>query len=635
MKKKPLVLTSLLLAACGGGATQNTETLPAAPHADATAGYEADATRFLEWYNAILIPLYARATEAQWAAATDVSDRNTGQRIGADSVFAAFSGSAFVIERSRELLAHRDELSPLTARQLEMMLLNAAEAPGTAPELAQRRVELEAQQSEILDGFQFCLERGTPTPAGPRARRGAAQTPTSPTSSDPTCRRPANANDIEEVLSESTDLAARLRAWEASKEVGVPLGEHILELRDVRNQVAREMGYDDFMSLQVADYGMTRQEMLELLDGILRETRPLFEQVHCYAKHELADRYGQPAPRLMPAHWLGNRWGQSWPGLVEAVDLDPLFENQQPQWITEQAERFYVSMGFPELPDSFWERSDLYPVAAGGERRKNSHASAWHMDLGHDVRSLMSVEPNAEWFGTAHHELGHIYYYLSYTTPEVPPLLREGANRAFHEAIGSLIGMAANMPSYLRQVELLPADRNIDSEQWLLADALTESIVFFPFAAGTMTHFENDLYAGNLTQDELNARWWQYVAQYQGIEPPNERPVGGCDACTKTHINDDPGQYYDYALATVILHQIHAHICSQIVHADPHDCNYYGNREVGAYLNQLLRVGATRDWRELLRETTGEDLSARALVEYYRPLTALLTRENEGRTCEM
>ena len=61
----------------------------------------------------------------------------------------------------------------------------------------------------------------------------------------------------------------------------------------------------------------------------------------------------------------------------------------------------------------------------------------------------MSVEPNAEWYETTHHELGHIYYYLCYTNPDVPPLLREGANRAYHEAIGSLLGLAAMQPRFL------------------------------------------------------------------------------------------------------------------------------------------------------------------------------------------
>ena len=80
-----------------------------------------------------------------------------------------------------------------------------------------------------------------------------------------------------------------------------------------------------FFALQVADYGMTVQEMTALLDDTLEATAPLYAGLHCWAKHALAARFKQPAPGLLPAHWLGNRWAQSWPGLVEGADLDPLF----------------------------------------------------------------------------------------------------------------------------------------------------------------------------------------------------------------------------------------------------------------------------------------------------------------------
>ena len=331
---------------------------------------------------------------------------------------------------------------------------------------------------------------------------------------------------------------------------------------------------------------------------------------------------------MIPAHWIGNRWAQSWPGLVEAVNLDNLFAGMRPEEIVLRAEEFYVSMGFPKLPASFWERSDLYPVAAGSPRRKNTHASAWHVDLENDVRSLMSVEANARWFGTSHHELGHIYYYIAYTRPEVPVLLRRGANRAFHEGIGELIAIAASQAPYLRQVGVLPAGLQIDEMSWLLNEALNETVAFLPFAAGTMSHWEHDLYEEELPPDQFNQRWWEYVKRYQRVVPPAARGEDLCDGCTKTHVNDDPAQYYDYAIATVLKYQLHDHIARKILRQDPRSCNYYGNQEVGDFLRGILAQGNTRDWREVLREATGEDLSTRALVEYFRPLQEWLEEEN-------
>jgi peptidyl-dipeptidase A len=45
----------------------------------------------------------------------------------------------------------------------------------------------------------------------------------------------------------------------------------------------------------------------------------------------------------------------------------------------------------------------------------------------------------------------------------------------------------------------------------------------------------------------------------------------------------------------------------------------------------MLKVGATKDWRLLLKEATGEELSANAMLEYFAPLTEYLKKVNEGR----
>lgn len=604
-RRAALLLPALAAVACGGAAPQ--------PRSAADLSPQAQADALLAFYDPIYVGLYTEAARASWVASTDVTDEHTGMRTGADTAFAAFAGNAEVIRRARALLEREDELDPLTVRQLREMLYNAASAPQTNPELARARVAAEARQSALLDGFQFCLERGPDGQA---------------------CATPATANDLDRILQTSGDLDERLRAWTASKEVGSVLRDGLVELRGLRNGVAREMGYPDFFGFQVDNYGLTTAEMMEMLDRLIEEVRPLYEQLQCWARHELAERYGvSEVPRLIPAHWLGNRWGQSWPGLVEGIDMDALVADREPEWIVRQAERFYVSMGFPELPASFWERSDLYPVPEGDARRKNSHASAWHVDLNDDVRSLMSVEPNWRWFTTTHHELGHIYYYVSYTRPEVPVLLRGGANRSYHEGMGDLIALASSQEPYLREIGLLPEGQEIDEMQWLLDSALTGPITFLPWSAGVMSHFERDLYAGDLPPEEINRRWWEHVARYQGIAPPSERPAEGCDACTKTHINDDPGQYYDYALANVLLYQLHDHICRTILEQDPRSCNYYGHREVGDFLRAIMSPGASRDWREVLIEHTGRDLTAEPMLEYYRPLLAYLEEQNRGREC--
>jgi peptidyl-dipeptidase A len=582
--------------------------LPAALFLSCAPAPQEDAAIFLSTYDTTYQRLAYEAAKAQWLANTDITPAHDSLSAAAEKAYSKYVGSKEIIEKTRALLARSSELDTLQVLQLTKIMLRASLYPGTIPEAVDSLITATTAQTSLLYGFEYTLPGRDGTPAK------------------------VTTNDIDNILVESTDINERLAAWTASKAVGPTLKDGLGNLQHFRNRVAREMGYTSFFDLQVNDYGMTTPEMMDLMQQFLTELRPLYGELHTWARYELAKRYRQPVPDRLPAHWLPNRWGQNWPGIVKAVDLDRLFKDKSPEWIVQQAERFYTSIGFPPLAQNFWETSDLYPADPASGRKKNNHASAWHLDLANDYRSLMSVIPNADWFGTTHHELGHIYYYIEYSTPEVPLTLREGANRSYHEGIGDLMDLASSQRPYLEELGLLPKDEKIDQIQWLLNDALSSSsIVFIPFAAGTMSHFEHDLYEQDLPKDQYNARWWAYAEKFQGIAPPSPRGEEYCDAATKTHINDDAAQYYDYALSCILKFHLHDYIARKILNQDPRSCTYYGNTQVGEFLRGIMRPGASRDWRIVLKENTGEDLSARAMIEYYAPLMEYLKKANAGR----
>jgi len=560
------------------------------------------ADHFLALINAGYQALYTVNSEAQWAAVTDVSPVHDAAAASAGKAYAAFNGNPAIITETKFLLLHRHDLNDLTVRQLERVLLNAAEGPMTNPKLTASRIDAETAQASALNGFQFKLDG-----------------------------KPITVNEIDRLLQNSTDLKERLAVWEASKESGKALRDGLIRLRDLRNGVAQEMGYNDYFSLQVARYGLSAEEMVKLDDEFMRVLRPLYLQLHTWTKYKLAEKYHQPVPKRIPAHWITNRWSQEWSGLVTSANLDPYFKDRSPDWIAHSAERFYTGLGFPSLEPSFWAKSDLYPVPAGDPRKKNTHASAWHMDLQSEIRSLQSIESTKWWFTTAHHEFGHVYYFKNYSRPEVPPLLRDGANPAFHEGFGELTALAAGQVPYLRSLGILPADFQADQTGFLLNDALDPGVPFIFWSSGVMTHWEADVYAHNLPASEWNKRWWQYVRDLQGVEPPSERGEEWCDAATKTHINDTPCYYYSYAIAQIFKYQLNDYIATHILHQAPQSCNYSNNKEVGDFLRGIMAKGATEDWRKVLRDATGEDLSTRAMVAYFQPLQAWLEEQNKGR----
>ncbi|MFN5705429.1 MAG: M2 family metallopeptidase [bacterium] len=572
---------------------------------------QAEAQAFIDSYTTEYLKLYTASSEAQWKSNIEIIEGDTTNAKAterANEAYAIFTGSAENIENARKFLEHKKHLTAAQVRQLEVILFAAANNPQTVKELVKERIQAETAQTEKLFGYDFKLDG-----------------------------KSVSTNELDEILKSSNNLDERRKAWESSKEVGKGLKDGLVNLRKLRNETVKALGYSDYYSYQVSEYGMSNEEMIELMRKINSELRPLFRELHTYARYELAKKYNvKEVPDYIPADWLTNRWAQDWSSMVtvEGLDIESILKTKSPEWIVKEGENFYKSLGYPELPASFWEKSSLYPLPAGSKIKKNNHASAWHMNLNEDVRSLMSVEPNAEWFETSNHELGHIYYYMTYTNKDVPPLLRGGANRAYHEAMGSLMGLAATQKPFLVERGLVDKDAKVDQIQNLLKEALNYA-VFIPFSAGVMSEFEKSLYTDNLPASEFNKRWWELVKQYQGVVSPSDRGEEYCDAATKTHINDDAAQYYDYALSYVILFQLHDHIAKNILKQDPRATNYWGNKEVGEFLKSIMYPGASEDWRKVLKEKTGEDLNAKAMLSYFEPLMAHLKEVNKGRKYTM
>jgi peptidyl-dipeptidase A len=192
------------------------------------------------------------------------------------------------------------------------------------------------------------------------------------------------------------------------------------------------------------------------------------------------------------------------------------------------------------------------------------------------------------------------------------------------------MGLASLQPPFLKEMDLMPEDFEVNKTQALLNEAL-DYIPFIPWSAGVMTEFEYELYSKNLPENQFNKKWWELVEKYQGIIPPYERGEEFCDAATKTHINNDAAQYYDYAISNILLFQFHDYITTKILKQDPHATNYYGSKEVGKWLSDLLSPGASVDWREHLKSNIGSEMSAQSMVDYFSPLLEWLKEQNKGR----
>ena len=454
---------------------------------------------------------------------------------------------------------------------------------------------------------------------------------------------------FEGVIDNSRDPDELLKAWEGWRNIGTPMKDKYLRMVEIGNLGAKDLGYEGLTDLWFSQYDMPAEEFLAETDRVWDELKPLYDALHCHVRSELSEHYGEEVVSkegVLPAHVLGNMWGQSWanvydlvytpdnPNASSGIDLTKILEEKNIDEIemTKIAENFFISLGFQPLPDTFWERSLFVKPQ---DRSVVCHASAWNLDAdANDLRIKMCIERNAEDFSTIHHELGHIFYYQAYNSTQ-PSVFQSGANDGFHEAVGDLLSLSIT-PEYYNKIGLISEaeakDATSDPISLLMQQAL-QGVVSVPWTL-MLDKWRAGVFSGETSESQLNDSWWELREYYQGIGAPRERGEDAFDPGAKYHI---PGNtpYTRYYLAQILQYQFHESLCNQMGFEGPlHECSIYDNELAGKKLRAMLSLGQSQEWQVALEALTGtRSLSGKSMLNYYKPLKDWLDVQNTDRTC--
>ena len=454
---------------------------------------------------------------------------------------------------------------------------------------------------------------------------------------------------FEGVIDNSRDPDELLKAWEGWRNIGTPMKDKYLRMVEIGNLGAKDLGYEGLTDLWFSQYDMPAEEFLAETDRVWDELKPLYDALHCHVRSELSEHYGEEVVSkegVLPAHVLGNMWGQSWanvydlvytpdnPNASSGIDLTKILEEKNIDEIemTKIAENFFISLGFQSLPDTFRERSLFIKPQ---DRSVVCHASAWNLDAdANDLRIKMCIERNAEDFSTIHHELGHIFYYQAYNSTQ-PSVFQSGANDGFHEAVGDLLSLSIT-PEYYNKIGLISEaeakDATSDPISLLMQQAL-QGVVSVPWTL-MLDKWRAGVFSGETSESELNNSWWELREYYQGIGVPRERGADAFDPGAKYHI---PGNtpYTRYYLAQILQYQFHESLCNQMGFEGPlHECSIYDNELAGKKLRAMLSLGQSQEWQVALEALTGtRSLSGKSMLNYYKPLKDWLDVQNTDRTC--
>jgi len=377
---------------------------------------------FVAEVNKELLPLNREGYAAGWTQATNIT---------VDTQFLNARVTERTLEffnrKSAEAKAYDDvELDASTRRSLLLIKLGVSSpSPSDAAkraELATLGTELDAMYGEA----KYC--------PGNDAKR---------------CK---NLDELSDIIATSRNYAELTEAWTGWHSIARPMRSKYQRFTELSNEGARELGFADTGVLWRSGYDMPAADFEKEAARLYSQVEPLYKGLHCYARKRLGEKYGKdkvPDGKPMPVHLLGNMWAQQWNRVYDDLlkpypaasieSADRLLKAQK--WdavrMTRSAESFYTSIGFPALPQTFWERSMF---TRPRDREVVCHASAWDMDDKDDVRIKMCMKPIEEDLFTVYHELGHVYYYIWYK--DQPPLFQGGAHDGFHEAIGDAVNLS-------------------------------------------------------------------------------------------------------------------------------------------------------------------------------------------------
>jgi peptidyl-dipeptidase A len=607
---KAIISTLALALSLAAAAPAFAQAAPtAAPAAAPTA---ADADAFIAAAEKDLFDYTVEASQVNWVNSTYLTEDTDAMASRINAI-----GTEKSVKYALEAAKYKDVpgLNADTKRKLDILrtglVLPAPTKPGAATELNQIATDLQSQYGKgrgKLNGKEI------------------------------------SGSDIEAEMGNLQNTPAQFaEMWTSWHDnVGAPMKDDYARMVGIANEGSKELGFADTGAMWRSGYDMSPEDFAKTTERLWQEVKPLYMALHTYTRWKLNEKYGdavQPKTGPIRADLLGNMWAQEWGNIYPLVapkgsgdlgyDVGDLLtaQGKTPLDMVKAGENFYSSLGMAPLPETFWKRSQFLKPA---DREVICHASAWDIDNKDDIRIKMCIKVNSDDFTTIHHELGHNYYQRAYN--KQPFLYLNGANDGFHEAIGDFVALSIT-PQYLVDIGLLDKAKvpSADKDTGLLLRQAMDKVAFLPFGL-LVDRWRWGVFDGTIKPADYNTAWTQLRTQYQGIVPPAERPANAFDAGAKFHI---PGNtpYTRYFLARILQFQFYQAACKQAGWKGPlHRCSFYGNKEVGAKLNAMLEMGASKPWPDALQAFTGSrEMSGKAMVDYFAPLKKWLDQQNKGK----
>ncbi|XP_014277274.2 angiotensin-converting enzyme-like [Halyomorpha halys] len=350
--------------------------------------------------------------------------------------------------------------------------------------------------------------------------------------------------DLASIMSKSRNWDQLQHSWtEWHRKSGQKIRDLFEQIVDLSNYAARLNNFTDYTDYLLFPY--ESPTFMAEINEAWEEIKPLYLELHAYVRRKLRDLYGpeklgRQAP--LPAHILGNMWGQSWINILDITIPYPgkFFPDVTPQMVQQGytpatmfrlAEDFFLSLNLSGMPPDVRENSLL--VEPPGIL-VICQPSAWDFCNKRDYRIKMCAHVTQSDLITLHHEMTHIEYFLEYRN--LHKAFRDGANPGFHEGISEAIALFVGSPKHLQTLGLLfGSEDDVPHNINFLYSMALQKLPFLAFSLA-LESWRWDVFRGEINKDNYNCRWWDYREKIGGVKPPVLRSEKNFDPGSKYHV---------------------------------------------------------------------------------------------------
>ena len=408
-------------------------------------------------------------------------------------------------------------------------------------------------------------------------------------------------SDIYTIMTTEKNTPKREFAWKASKQVGNVIVADLKNLVKLRNEAARNAGFDNFHTMSIVTGEQNIDELNSMFAELDKLTAEPFAKMKAEMDQILAKSYGIEVSQLRPWHYH-DPFFQRVP-LVYEVDLDRFYAKTDVKEITQ---RYYDGVGL--TVDDILAASDLYDRPG-----KYPHAFGMGMDRKGHARVLANIQNTERWMETLLHEVGHALYSKYHDTNE-PYLLREPAHSFTTEAVAMFFGRLSQNAYFIKDMTGISSDEAAKLDTVTRKYQRFQQVLFVRWVL-VMFNFEKQLYA-NPDQD-LDNLWWDLVEKYQLVK----RPPGPVDAgwASKLHFVSAPCYYHNYMMGELLASQWHHNFVYNIFGLKTDKgVSYVGDKRIGQFFRrEVFGPGAVYTWNDMIKRCTGENLNSKYFVEQF------------------